>query len=114
LNSKDSSEIAAGESVGVFFPNQNDRGTHINISGIGVAKHSLNKDNAVKFIEYLVTKEVQEVFAKTNYEYPVNPEAITSDLLKSWGEFKEDKLSLTKLGELNKEAVIIFDEVKWL
>ena len=114
LNSKDSSEIAAGGSVGVFFPNQNDRGTHINISGIGVAKHSLNKDNAVKFIEYLVTKEVQEVFAKANYEYPVNPEAITSDLLKSWGEFKEDKLSLTKLGELNKEAVIIFDEVRWL
>jgi iron(III) transport system substrate-binding protein len=113
LNSKDSTEINAGKAVKVFFPNQEDRGTHINISGIGVAKHAPNKDNAVKFIEYLVSKEVQEVFAKANYEYPVNKDAEVSDLLKSWGDFKEDSLPLSKLGELNKDAVILFDEVKW-
>ena len=113
INSKDSNEVAAGQSVNVFFPNQNDRGAHVNVSGIGLAKFAPNKDNAIKFIEYLASKEVQEIFAQANYEYPVNIEAKSSDLLSSWGDFKEDKLSLTKLGELNKKAVIIFDEVKW-
>ena len=113
INSKDSTEIKAGNAVSVFFPNQDDRGTHINISGIGVSRYAPHKENAVKFIEYLASKEVQEIFAEANYEYPVNPSAASSDLLNSWGEFKEDKLPLSKLGELNKEAVIIFDEVKW-
>lgn len=113
INSKDSNEVNAGKAVSVFFPNQEDRGTHINISGIGVAKHAPNKENAVKFIEYLASEEVQEIFAKANHEYPVNENASPSELLKSWGEFKEDQLPLSKLGELNKEAVITFDEVKW-
>lgn len=113
LNSKDSMEVKAGEAVGVFFPNQSDRGTHINISGIGVAKYAPNKENAIKFIEYLISKEVQEIFAKANYEYPVNTSAQSSDLLKSWGTFKEDNLSLSKLGELNKKAVLLFDQAGW-
>ncbi|MEM9546045.1 MAG: Fe(3+) ABC transporter substrate-binding protein [Bacteroidota bacterium] len=113
LNSKDSMEVQAGNAVSVFFPNQSDRGAHINVSGIGVVKHAPNKEAAIKFIEYLVSKEVQETFADANYEYPVNPEAQISDLLKSWGDFVEDSLPLTKLGELNKDAVIIFDEIEW-
>ena len=113
INSKDSNEVAAGNAVGIFFPNQENRGTHINVSGIGVAKSSKNKENAIKFIEFLISKDIQEIFAKANYEYPVNKDAKPSELLKSWGGFKEDKLSLTKLGELNKKAVILFDEVKW-
>tara|TARA_Y100001934_G_scaffold275686_1_gene370745 strand:+ start:387 stop:1448 length:1062 start_codon:yes stop_codon:yes gene_type:complete len=113
INSKDSLEVEAGKAVGVFFLNQEDRGAHINVSGIGVAKYAPNKKSAVKFIEYLVSKEVQEIFAKANYEYPVNKEASASELLKSWGDFKEDNLPLSKLGELNKNAVIIFDEVAW-
>ena len=99
--------------MSVFFPNQEDRGTHINVSGIGIGKHAPNKGNAIKFIEYLVSEEVQEIFAKANYEYPVNENASPSELLKSWGTFKEDQLPLSKLGELNKEAVVTFDEVKW-
>lgn len=113
LNSKDQNEVKSGKAVGVFFPNQKDRGTHINVSGIGLAKYAPNKEKAVKFIEFLASKEIQEKFAKTNYEYPVNKDVTISELLKSWGEFKKDTLLLTKLGELNKEAVIIFDEVKW-
>lgn len=113
INSKDPAEVDAGNGVKVFFPNQADRGTHINVSGIGVTKYAPNKENAIKFIEYLSSKEVQEIFASANYEYPVNPEATTSDLLQSWGEFKEDGLPLQKLGELNKKAVMLFDEVGW-
>jgi len=113
LNSKNPDEVIAGEGIKVFFPNQNDRGTHINVSGAGVAKYAPNKENAIKFIEFLASKKSQEVFAKANYEYPVNKEVVSSELLKSWGEFKEDTLSLTKLGENNKKAVIIFDESSW-
>ncbi|MEM6967620.1 MAG: Fe(3+) ABC transporter substrate-binding protein [Bacteroidota bacterium] len=113
LNSENPTEKKAGESVSVFFPNQADRGTHINISGIGLARNAPHPKEAIQFMEYLVSKEVQEIFANSNYEYPVNVEAKTSELLQSWGDFKEDKLTLSKLGELNKAAVIIFDKVGW-
>lgn len=113
LNSKNPDEVIAGKGIKVFFPNQNDRGTHINVSGAGVAKYAPNKEHAIKFIEFLASKKSQEIFAKANYEYPVNKEVVSSELLKSCGEFKEDTLSLTKLGENNKKAVIIFDESSW-
>ena len=113
LNSSNEEEVRAGEGVKLFFPNQEGRGTHINVSGAGVAKYAPNKSNAIKFIEYLVSEKAQEVFAKANYEYPVNPNVQPSDLLKSWGAFKEDMLPLTKLGELNKNAVLVFDQAAW-
>lgn len=113
LNSENPEEVKAGESVKVFFPNQEGRGAHINVSGAGVARHAPNKENAIRFIEFLVSKEAQEVFANSNYEYPVNREVQPAQLLQSWGEFKEDGLNLSKLGELNKKAVLLFDEAGW-
>lgn len=113
LNSKDPAEREAGQSVGLFFPNQEGRGTHINVSGIGLAKHAPNPEHAVRFMEFLLSKEAQEVFAKANYEYPVNEAAQPAELLQSWGDFKEDQLPLQALGEQNKQAVMIFDQVGW-
>lgn len=113
LNSKNLEEVKAGEGVGIFFPNQNDRGAHINVSGAGVAKYAPNKENAVKFIEFLASDKAQKVFATANFEYPVNPNVEPSELLKSWGSFKEDKLPLTALGNHNKKAVLVFDIVGW-
>ncbi len=113
LNSEDAAEVKAGNAVKVFFPNQENRGTHINVSGAGVAKYAPNKENAIKFLEYLVSKDVQGKFSSANYEYPVNAAASISELLQSWGEFKEDKLPLSKLGELNKDAVKTFDAASW-
>ncbi|MDQ3535443.1 MAG: extracellular solute-binding protein, partial [Bacteroidota bacterium] len=113
LNSEDAEEKKAGEAVAVFFPNQNDRGTHINVSGIGVTKHAPNKDNAIRFIEYLTENEAQKVFAEANYEYPVKEEIAKAPLLESWGSFKSDDVGFSKLGEYNKDAVIIFDQVGW-
>jgi iron(III) transport system substrate-binding protein len=113
LNSEDENEVKAGESVTIFFPNQETTGTHINVSGIGVAKYSPNKENAIKFIEFLLKEEAQNIFAGSNYEYPVNPNVEPTGILKEWGDFKEDKLSLNELGKNNKEAVIIFDKVGW-
>ncbi|PQJ23389.1 Fe(3+) ABC transporter substrate-binding protein [Tenacibaculum sp. SG-28] len=113
LNSENPEEVKAGEGIQIFFPNQGNRGTHINVSGAGVARYAPNKANAIKFIEFLASKEAQEVFAKANYEYPVNSDVNPSALLASWGTFKEDKLSLTKLGENNKKAVLTFDIAGW-
>ncbi len=113
LNSSDPEEVETAKKVGLHFPNQDGRGTHINVSGAGVAKYAPNKDNAIRFIEFLVSEEAQEVFANLNYEYPVNPNVEPAPLLQEWGEFKEDTLNLSKLGENNKKAVVIFDEAGW-
>ncbi|WP_226681755.1 Fe(3+) ABC transporter substrate-binding protein [Sutcliffiella horikoshii] len=113
LNGTDEEEKKVAESVGVFFPNQETTGAHINISGAGVTKHAKNKENAVKFIEFLSSEEAQGQFAEANSEYPVNEKVEPSELLKSWGEFKEQDINLSKLGENQQEAIRIFNEVGW-
>lgn len=113
LNDENEEERKAGESVGIIFPNQDNRGTHINISGAGVTKYAPHKENAVKLLEFLSGMEAQQTLANINYEYPVNPDASKAKILKEWGYFKADDVELIKLGELNSEAVKIFDEVGW-
>lgn len=113
LNDENEEERKAGESVGIIFPNQDNRGTHINISGAGVTKYAPHKENAIKLLEFLSGIEAQQTLANLNYEYPVNPDASKADILEEWGEFKADDVEFTKLGELNSEAVRIFDEVGW-
>ncbi len=113
LNSPDDEEVKIAKQVGIFFPNQEDNGTHINISGAGVAKYAPNKENAILFIEYLIGKEAQQIFTEANYEYPILKSVKAVKDISDWGEFKEDNLELNKLGEFNKKAVFIFDEAAW-
>ena len=113
LDDSNVEERKAGESVGVIFPNQDGRGTHINISGIGVTKHAPNRDNAIKLMEFLSGKEAQQTLANLNYEYPINPAANKASILQAWGDFKADAVELYKLGEYNSKAVKIFDEAGW-
>ena len=113
LNSENPEEVKVAESVGVFFPDQDGSGTHINVSGVGLVKHSKNEENALKLMEFLSGTTAQEKYAQANYEYPVNPEVEASDLLKSWGEVKPQNINLSLLGEYNKKAVEIFNEVGW-
>jgi len=115
INSKNFSDKAVAEMIGIFFPNQgkDERGAHINISGIGVTKYAKNRDNAIKFIEFLCSPQAQKIFTSVNYEYPANKNVAPSKLLQSWGSFKEDKLELYKLGQNNANAVKIFNEVGW-
>ena len=115
LNSKSFSDKAVAEMIGIFFPNQgkSDSGTHINISGVGVTKYAKHKENAIEFIEFLCSPEAQKVFTSVNYEYPANKNVAPSKLLQSWGSFKEDKIELDKLGQYNRQAVKIFNEVGW-
>lgn len=113
LTSKDPEEVKAAQQLGIFFPNQNTTGTHVNVSGAGVVKTSKNAANAIKLLEFLSEAESQRVFAEASAEYPVNPSVEPSALLKSWGPFKKQDINLSKLGENNKKAVQIFNEVGW-
>lgn len=113
LNSENPEEVKVAENIGVFFPNQETTGTHVNISGVGLAKHSKNKTNAIKLVEFLTSEEAQSSYAEANYEYPVNQNVEASDLLKSWGDFKAQDINLSVLGANNQKAVEIFNEVGW-
>lgn len=113
LNSENPEEVKVAENVGVFFPNQETTGTHVNVSGVGFTKHAKNQENAVKLVEFLTSEEAQGTFAEANYEYPVNPNVEASELLKSWGDFKAQDINLSVLGENNLKAVEIFNEIGW-
>ena len=112
-NSSNPKDRDVFKKVSVFFPNQNGRGTHINISGGGIIKSSKNKKDAIKFLEFLTSSESQKIFGNVNYEYPIKIETNQSDLLKSWGSFKPDKVNLSILGIKNSEAVKLFDKAGW-
>ena len=115
LSSDDEEQFKAGESVGVFFPNQGDgeSGSHINISGIGLTQHSKNKENALKLIEFLTGVEAQTTYLNTSFEYAVNPNAKHSDIVSSWGDFRRDTLDLNLLGVYRDKAIEIFDNSGW-
>ncbi|UOE56111.1 Fe(3+) ABC transporter substrate-binding protein [Bacillus sp. CMF12] len=112
-NSSDPEEVKVAEGLGVFFPNQETNGTHVNISGIGLTKHSKNPENATKLIEYMTGKDAQEYLAANNYEFPVNPEAEKPEILKSWGDFKMQELDFDTLGKHNQKAIEIFNKTGW-
>ena len=99
--------------VRLIFPNQEDRGTHINISGGGVAKHSKNKEEAIRFLEFLTSKAAQDLYGAVNYEYPVNPSVQVPPELRSWGSFIEDEMPIARIAELAPEAQKVIDRVGW-
>jgi iron(III) transport system substrate-binding protein len=113
LESDDPSQQAIAANVGVFFPNQEGRGTHVNVSGIGVTKNAPNKDNAVKFMEFLVSEPAQTYLAENNYEYPVLAGVPLNKSIAAFGEFKSDEINLAQLGPAIAPAVKIMNEAGW-
>jgi iron(III) transport system substrate-binding protein len=113
LNSANLEEQKVARNVGIFFPNQNGTGTHINVSGIGLTKHAKNKENAIKLMEFLASEKAQKLFADANFEFPANPAVQPNNWLKSLGEFKAQDINLSVLGENNSAAVKILNEVGW-
>ena len=104
---------AVADQVGIVFPNQGGRGAHANVSGAGVVATAPNKENAVKFLEYLTTPEAQAYFAQGNYEFPVVAGVKLDPVLEQWGEIKTDAVNAARLGENNPEAVKLMDRVGW-
>lgn len=99
--------------LGIIFPNQEGRGTHVNISGAGVTAHSPNRANALRFLEYLTSAEAQIYFSDGNNEYPVVKNSGPSSAVETLGTFKEDDLNVSRFGENQAKAVQIFNEVDW-
>ena len=103
----------AGTQVALFWPNQRDRGTHINVSGAGVTTASPNRENALALLEFLVSDAAQAWYAEVNYEYPVKLGADRSAAINGYGDFKADTLTLSTLGENNALAVKLMDRAGW-
>ena len=112
-SSEDSAERDVAAAVGIVFPDQQGHGTHVNISGAGVVRTAPNRDNAVRFLEYLTSDEAQQYFADGNHEYPVVAGLAGSSAIMALGEFTGDELDAAELGEHQAEAIMIFDRVGW-
>jgi iron(III) transport system substrate-binding protein len=104
---------AWADSVRMVFPNQSNRGAHVNISGGGVARYAKNVDAAVAFLEWLVSDEGQLLYQKINYEFAINPAAAKTGMIASWGNFKTDGLALEQLPPLTQDAQKIIDATGW-
>ena len=113
LKGKKADQKKAAANMAIFWPNQSDRGAHVNVSGAAVTRYARNAGNARKLIEFLATKEAQRWYADVNYEYPVREDVEASELLKSWGDFKKDTVNLAQLGKNNADAVKIMDRARW-
>lgn len=113
LTSDKPEEREAATKLKIIWPNQDDRGTHVNVSGACVAAHAPHKEEAVKLLEFLVSDEAQRIYAEKGQEFPVKPRIPASGTLQSLGTFKADDLNLSELGKHNAEAVRIFDRVGW-
>lgn len=102
---------AWAEAARIEFPNQEGRGTHVNISGMALAKHAPNEENAYELMRFLTEETAQSMYAEVNYEYPLNPEVSPSETVASWGEFKADDVPLSKVAELRRRATELVNEV---
>ncbi|KMV30191.1 Fe(3+) ABC transporter substrate-binding protein [Photobacterium swingsii] len=109
----DEKQKSWAEAVYINFPGQKANGTHVNVSGMAMAKYAPNKESAQKLMEFLTADKAQQMYAEVNYEYPVKEGVKRSELVASWGDFDADKLSLEKVAEYHNAAIKLLDEVKF-
>ncbi|MEW6683410.1 MAG: Fe(3+) ABC transporter substrate-binding protein [Nitrospirota bacterium] len=95
--------------VALFWPNQGDRGVHVNVSGGGVTRHSKRAAAAVRLLEWLSSPSAQKIFTEIDFEYPANPSVAPSPTVAAWGTFRSDPINVSKAGELQRAAVMLMD-----
>jgi iron(III) transport system substrate-binding protein len=110
---KDDKQKVWADEVYINFPNQDNRGAHINISGVAMAKYAPNTKNAQALMEFLVSEPAQLLYAETNMEYPVVKGVPVSTMVASWGDFKADGLSLEKIAKNRKAALTLLDKAQF-
>ncbi|MCJ8520801.1 iron(III) transport system substrate-binding protein [Pseudorhizobium tarimense] len=110
-NEKEPEQKDWAGAIKVLFPNTDDRGTHVNISGMALAKNAPNKDNALKLMEFLASGEAQKIYAEQVFEYPVMPGSEPSDIVKAFGTIKPDTLPLAEIAANRKKASELVDKV---
>ncbi|OOF44986.1 iron ABC transporter substrate-binding protein [Rodentibacter rarus] len=108
----DEKQKAWAEAAVINFP-AGKYGTHVNISGVALAKYAPNKDNAIKLVEYLSGEKAQKLYAQLNHEYPVKSDVEPSELVKGWGTFTPDTLKLETIAKNYEKALKLVDEVKF-
>lgn len=108
---QDENQVAWANAVNLNFPNQQDRGSHINVSGAVITRHAPNKAAAEKLLTFLSGEKAQQMYAELNMEYPVKPGVPASELVQSWGDFKADPLPLTDIAKHRKAALTLVDKV---
>lgn len=113
LSSDDPADKKVTEAVRMLWPNQNDRGAHMNLSGAGVTQSARNMPEAVKLLEFLSGEAAQEIYARDNNEYPVNPAVKAGGVVAEMGDFKADDLNLSNIEKFNAEAVRTMDRGGW-
>ncbi|MFO1123200.1 MAG: Fe(3+) ABC transporter substrate-binding protein [Hyphomicrobiales bacterium] len=101
------------KSVRIIFPASPDFGTHVNISGVLMAKNAPNRDNALKLMEFLASDEAQRLYADANFEYPVNPAIPASEIVRAWGSFTPDTLNVIDVARNEAAAARLVDEVQF-
>lgn len=109
----DPEQAPAAEAVNIVFPTFEGGGTHVNVSGVALTKAAPNKDNAIKFMEWLTGDAAQKIYAETNYEFPVKAGVERSELVASWGEFTADTKPLTEVAKLRPVALKLIEEVNF-
>ena len=109
INDPDQKQWA--DAIRIDFPVFEGDGTHLNISGVAMTKSAPNKDAALKFMEWLSGDHAQQIYAETNYEFPVKPGVARSELVQSWGEFTADSLDLTAVAKARPAALRIMEEI---
>ena len=107
----DPEQTAWANDVRIVFPTFEKGATHINISGVAMAQNAPNADNALALIEFLTSKQAQEIYADANFEYPVAPESVPNDLVKSWGDYVPDGVNLMDLAALRSQALKLIETV---
>ncbi|AWI84666.1 iron ABC transporter substrate-binding protein [Alloyangia pacifica] len=109
----DPEQVEWANSVNVLFPEFENGGTHVNISGVAMTKSAPNRENALKMMEYLTSPEAQEIYAHANYEYPIAPGTEADELVKGWGSFTADDTNLMTLAEQRGAALRLVEEVDY-
>lgn len=113
-NDKDQATRDIGQAVKVFWPNQNDRGAHINISGIALVKHSQKAQYVTQLVEFMLSEESQAWYAEVNQEYPVRSSVTWSKTLQAMGQFRADPVDLNDVGAHNAQALKLMQQAGWL
>lgn len=99
--------------IKLFWPNQADRGVHVNLSGIGLTRHAPHKEAAIKLVEWMTGPQAQKIFADVNQEFPANPKVEPSAEVAAWGKFKADSLPVEVAGKRQAEAIRLMDRAGW-
>ena len=113
MASNDPNDLDIINKTALFFPNQENRGAHVNVSGAGLVAHARNRSEAILLLEFLAGPEGQRLFAELNHEFPVSVNVQNSGIVSKWGSFKADQLSLGLLGKYNGDAIRLADRAGW-